>query len=95
MKKDSSILLIVFSVIICVCSIGIDIIYWKHFPALYLAATAVGGIALVISVICLVLRLKKHNAEQKYYNRLMRLSMVSATVALLLPTVGTLITMFI
>ncbi|MDE6293464.1 MAG: hypothetical protein K2L88_02435 [Clostridiales bacterium] len=94
MKKDYSILMITLCIIFCVGTIGIDIIYWKHFPALYLAGIVAGGIALVISVVCLFLRLKKRDGDEKYYKILMYLSMISAIVAAAIPLIGTLITMF-
>lgn len=94
MKKDYSILSIVLSIVLSACSIGIDILNWRHFPALYLAGLVVGSIAFVISVVCLVLRLKKYNGEEKYYKVLILTSMIPDTIALLIPAIGELIVMF-
>lgn len=94
MKKDYSILMIALSTVFCACFIGIAIIYWKHFPAFYLACTVIGGIAFVISVVCLVLRMVKRNSEEKFYKRLMYISMISAATTLGIIVIGTLITMF-
>lgn len=94
MKKDYYIVIIVLSVIFCACSIGIDIIYWEHYPAFYLAGIVVGSIAFVISIVCLSLKLTKKDRQERYNKMLAIISMKFATVAVCLLIIGTLITMF-
>ena len=95
MKKDYSILTIALSTVFCACSIGINVIYWKHFPALYLAGIVVGSIAFAISIACLLFRLIKKDKEERYYKILTSISMISSAIALCVPCIGTLIIMFI
>ena len=94
MKKYNSLLMIALCIIFCISSIGIDILFWKHFPALYLACVVIGSIAVVICVVCLALRLKNNSGEERYYKRLVLTSMISASTALGILCIGTLITMF-
>ena len=94
MKKDYSLLSITMSIVCSACIIGVDAIYWKHFPAFYLACVVIGSIAVASSVTCLAFRLKNRNKEERYYSILTIMSMVSSSVAMLVTVVGTLITMF-
>ena len=94
MKKSSYIPMIALCTVFCASSIGINVIYWKHFPALYLAGIIGGSISFAITIACLLLGLIKKDKEDRYYKTLMEISMISAVVAVCLPVVGTLFTMF-
>lgn len=88
MKKSSYILMLALCAVFCASAIGINVIYWKHFPALYLAGIIVGSIAFFIAIACLLLELIKKDKEEAYYKTLMRISMISAVVAVGLPVVA-------
>ncbi len=95
MQKNYSLPAIALSIAFCVGSLAINIIYLRYFRALYIAGIAVSGISILITAFCLFLRLKNKNRENLYYNTLMRISVITAVVALGIPVIGTLIIMFI
>lgn len=95
MKRDYSIPAIVLSLIFCACSLGINIIYLKYFPALYIVGIAISGITIFVTVIGLILRLKRQDGDEQYRKMLMFICMICATSALAIPVVGTLIVMFV
>ena len=94
MKKDYSILAILLSTVFCACAIGISFIYLNSFIAFYIASAIISGIATIVCIVCLILRLKKYNGQESCYKKLTIVSMMSTSTVLLLIVIGTLTIMF-
>ena len=94
MKKDYSTIAIILGIVFCACCIGISFIYLNKFFAFYLACAIISGIAFIACVICLVLRLKKYNGQERYCTVLMAISMLSTTVSFGIIVIGTLTIIF-
>ena len=85
---------IALSIAFCIGSLAVNIIYFGYFPALYVVGIAISCITIVLTVVCLVLKIRQ-NKDERYYKMLMMTSMLSTVVAMAIPVVGTLTIMFI
>ena len=94
MKKDYSMLAIILSTVFCACAIGINFIYLNRFFAFYLSCAIISSIAFIACIICLVLRLKKYNGQERCHTVLMAISILSTAVSLMIIGIGTITIMF-
>lgn len=93
MKKDYSLFIIILCNVFAVCSLGINILYYRRFPAMYLAGIIVSAVVIVANIVFLVLRLKyKKNVNMTAL--LMRICLLTIGIALAIPAIGTLVIMY-